>query len=149
MDGETRYRVYNRCKYDIGVNLVNGQAPNIRAGSFQLLTVNDILYIESLCSRDKFFSSKKLVPVDDNGNDISLEQLGGYPDDTVEQHLSDEEITAALKKPVKAFEAWLEKVNAPQELHAIYDVAKGIDLPSSKLKILKAKIPNKDWLAEE
>ena len=149
MDNEKRFRVYNRCNYDIGVQLVNGLAPNIRAGGFQLLTVNDILYIESLCSRDKFFSSKRLVAVDDNGNELSLSQLGGYQDDTVEQHLSNEEISAMLKKPVKAIEAWLEKVEDSQELHSIFLVAKDMDLPSSKLKLLKAKIPNKDWLGEE
>lgn len=149
MEGEKRFRVYNKCKYDIGVTLMSGQAPNIRAGGFQLLTVNDILYIESLCTRDKFFSTKRLVIMDDNEKELTLDQIGGYPDETVEKHLNDEEIIAALKKPNKAFEAWLEKVNDPEELHAIYDVAQGLDLPSSKLKMLKAKVPNKDWLGEE
>ena len=148
MDGEKRFRVYNRCKYDIGVNLINGQAPNIRAGGFQLLTVNDILYIESLCSNIKFFSSKRLVAVDDDGNELTLEQLGGYPDDTVPKHLDDEEITAMLKKPLKAMEAWLNDINDSEELHAIYMAAKELDLPASKLKLLKNKIPNKEWLEE-
>jgi len=148
MDGEKRFRVYNRCKYDIGVYLINGLGINIRAGSFQMLTVNDILYIENLCTKDKFFSSKRLVIVDDSGKELTLDQIGGYQDDSVPQHLNDEEITAMLKKPVKALEAWLADIDSAEELHAIYLIAKEMDLSSSKLKVLKAKLPNKDFLGE-
>lgn len=149
MDGEKRFRVYNRCKYDIGVTLTSGQQPNIKAGSFLPLTVNDILYIESVCSKRKFFSSKMLVAVSDDGKDLSLEDLGGYADEDSLPHMNDEEITSALKKPLKAFETWLNKIDDAEELHAVFMVAKTMDLPASKLKILKAKAPNKDWLGED
>lgn len=149
MDGEKRFRVYNRCKYDIGVTLTSGQQPNIKAGSFLPLTVNDILYIESVCSKRKFFSSKMLVAVSDDGKDLTLEDLGGYADENSLPHMNDEEIISALKKPLKAFEAWFNKIDDPEELHAVYMVAKEMDLPASKLKILKSKAPNKDWLGED
>lgn len=55
---EENYRVYNRCKHDIGVSLMNGMQTNIKAGSFKVLTVDDIQYIESICNGTKFFSSK-------------------------------------------------------------------------------------------
>ena len=149
MDGEKRFRVYNRCKYDIGITLTSGQQPNIKAGSFLPLTVNDILYIESICQKRKFFSSKMLVIVSDDGKDLSLEDLGGYSDEDSLPHMNDEEITSALKKPLKAFEAWLNKIDDPEELHAVFVVARGMDLQASKLKILKSKAPNKDWLGED
>ena len=149
MNGDQRFRVFNRCKYDVGVKLINGQAPNIKAGSFLPLTVNDILFIESICGEKKFFSSKMLVPVDDSGRELTLEELGGYPDPNTKRHLSDEEITAALKKPAKAIEAWLNEIEDPEELHAIFEVAKTLDLPSSKLKVLRSKMPHKEWLGEE
>lgn len=148
LNGEKRLRVYNRCKYDIGVSLINGASVAIRAGSFQLLTVNDILYIESICANTKFFSSKMLVAVDDSGKDVAFEQLGLYPDDTAEPHLNDEEITAMLKQSVKKIEAWIETINDPAELDAIYLVAKSMDLPASKTKVLSTKMPDKDWLGE-
>ena len=148
MDGEKRFRVFNRCKYDIGVNLVNGKSLNIKAGNFQLLSVNDILFIDGVCTNSKFFSSKQLVPVDDTGKELTLEDIGGYHDDTVVVHMNDDEIMAELKKPAKAMEAWLKDIEAPEELHAIYLIAKEMDLPTSKLKILNAKLPNKDWLEE-
>ena len=61
---EQRYRVYNECKYDIGVRLVNGQEIVIRHNSFQMLTADDINYIESVCTEIKFFAKKMLVPKD-------------------------------------------------------------------------------------
>lgn len=149
MNGDKRFRVYNRCKYDIGITLMSGQQPSIKAGSFLSLTVDDILYIESICQKRKFFSSKMLVPVGEDGKDLSLEDLGGYEDENALPHMNDEEIISALKKPLKSFESWLNKIDDPEELHAVYMVAKEMDLPASKLKILKAKAPNKDWLGED
>lgn len=64
------YKVYNRCKHLIGVELLNGRTLSIRPGSFQLLSHEDILYIESRCRTVRYFSSKMLVPVDDKGQDI-------------------------------------------------------------------------------
>ncbi len=148
MDGEKRLRVYNECRYDIGVRLVNGQTLNIRTGSFQILSVNDILFIESICTGKKFFSSGMLTIRDDSNKVLTLEEVGGYTDDYTEKHVSDEEISAMLKKPAKQIEAWLNNIDDPVELHAIGVCAKEMDLPSSKLKILKAKLPNTDFLED-
>ena len=149
MDGEKRFRVYNRCKYDIGVTLLSGQKPCIKAGGFIVLTVNDILYVESICQVRKFFSAKMLVPVTDDGRDVSIEELGGYTDEYSLPHMNDDEISAMLKKSNKAMEAWLQTIDDAEELHSIYDVAKRLDLPASKLRILNAKMPEKEWLEEE
>ena len=146
MDGTTRIRVYNRCNYDIGVTLTSGQKPNIRKGSFLPLSVDDILYIESIARGRKPFSSKELVPVSDAGKDLTLEDLGGYTDTYAEQHFSKDEIMANLKKPFKAVENWLNKIEDPVELHAIAEVAVKMDLPGSKLKLVQAKIPSVDLL---
>lgn len=148
MDGDKKFRVYNRCKYDIGVNLMSGLQANIASGSFIVLTVNDILHIESTSKR-KIFSAKMLVPVDDNNNDLDLETLGGYPDAYAAPHLNDEEIEEKLSRSAKAISAWLETIEEPEELHAIFEVAKRMDLTASKLKVLQAKMPTKDMLEED
>lgn len=147
INGETRVKVFNREKYDIGVVLMNGVSFNIKPGSFQIMTANDILYIESAFPRSKFFTTKKLVPVDESGKDIDMNDLGfGYEENV---HLNDDEITAMLKQPVKKIEAWLDTIEDEAELHAVYMVAVGMDLPASKLKVLNSKIKNKDWLGED
>ncbi len=148
MNGDQRLRVYNKCHYDIGVTLTNNTSVNIRPNSFQILTINDILYIESICNSKKYFSSKMLVPVDDNEKELTLNDLGGFTDEYAEKHLNNEDIALMLKKSAKQIEAWLDGINDPEELHAIYEVAKESDLSASKLKILNAKIPSKDWLDE-
>lgn len=149
MDMTKMYRLYNRCVYDIGVVLPNGQAPNIKPGGFILVNAFDILHIDSVCNRVKFVSAKMLVPVDDEGHDLTLEQIGGYTDTSTPVHLSNNEISTMLKKSNKQIEAWLNDITDPAELHAIFEAAKDMDLSSSKLKILNAKMPTKDWLGSE
>lgn len=150
INGELRYRVYNRCGHDIGVYVSNGQQSlNIKPNSFAVLSVNDILYIESICNHKKFFSAKMLVPVDDSGKELSLEELGGFSDESTEVHHSTKEIETNLKKPFNAFKSWINKIEDPVELHEIWEVGKKMDLPASKLKILKAKLPNRDLLEED
>lgn len=149
MNGDTKLRVYNRCNYDIGVTLTSGQKPNIRKGSFLPLSVDDILYIESISGNFLPFSSKKLVAVGQDGKDLTLEDIGGYTNTYAEQHFSEEEIMANLKKPYKAVESWLNKITDPIELHAISEVAIKMDLPGSKLKLVQAKVPNVDLLSPD
>ena len=143
---ETLYRVYNRCKHDIGVMKQNGIGVNIKAGGFQMLSANDIAFIESNCANVKYFSQKMLVPVDDDGNDVPLRQVHIPEYDEAFVHMNDAEITAALKGSLKKIEEWLNNIDDPAELHAIYKVAQELDLPASKLKLLSSKMPNKDWL---
>lgn len=149
MNGETKLRVYNRCNYDIGVTLTSGQKPNIRKGSFLPLSVDDILYIESISGNFMPFSSKKLVAVSQEGKDLTLEDLGGYTNTYAEQHFSEEEMMANLKKPYKAVESWLEKITDPVELHAVSEIAIKMDLPASKLKLIQGKLPAVDLLSPE
>lgn len=146
MNGEVRLRVYNKQRYDIGVRTVNGQGINIKQGSFGVFSVNDILYIESLTTPG-FISSKMLIPVDENGKELELSELGIY-DTGFDPVLTEEEITSALKQSVKKIEAWIENIDDIVELDHIYDVAVKMELPLNKIKVLKKKMPDKDWLGE-
>ena len=148
MEGNKVFRVENRCNYDIGVILTSGQKPNIRKGSFLPLSVNDILYIESVAKRRRPFSSGELVAVTSDGKSLSLSDLGGYEDTYTVKHFSEEEITSNLKKSAKQIEAWLQTIEDPVELHAIREVAQKMDLQSSKLRIIQEKLPDVDLLRE-
>lgn len=146
--GETRVRVVNKCNCDIGITLASGQQAAVRQGSFLKIPVDDILFIESTAREVKPFSSKWLVPMTDDGRELTLEELGGYTDPNAQKHLDLSEITSFLKKPAKAVETWLSNIDDPIELHAIAEAAETMDLPASKLKILQAKIPNIDFLSK-
>lgn len=143
---ETRYRVTNKCRYDIGVRLSNNQDVVIKAGSFQMLTADDIMYIESICFHTKMFAKRMLVPYDKDGNEVPLEKLGMFAVEEEAPHLDDNGIAAMLKQSVKKMETWIAAIEDPAELHAIFEVAKEMDLPASKLKVIAAKMPNKDIL---
>jgi len=142
------FRVYNRCNYDIGVTLTSGQQPIIRKGSFLPLSVNDILYLESIARGRRPFSSGELAVVSDDGKDLKLEDLGGYTDTYSAKHYSKDEIMTNLKKTAKQVEAWLENIDDPVELYAIAEIAHEMDLPNSKMKLITAKVPETDLFDE-
>lgn len=145
IEGTTRVKVFNECKYNIGLTLTTGIQILIRPGSFQFMTVDDILFIESTYPHKKLFSGKKLVAKDTTNKPVDLsEYLYGVAPD--EEHKTDDEIISILKQNPKKIEAWLENITEESELHNIYLVAKDQDLPASKLKVLAAKIQDKDWL---
>lgn len=149
MDGFKMFRVYNKCNYDIGVTLSSGQQPIIRVGSFLPMTVNDILFLESIArGKKKPFSSRELVIVDENNKELTLEDLGGFTDTYSQKHFGEKEITANLKKTAKQIESWLAEIEDPAELYAIYKLAKEMDLASSKMKLIEAKIPDPDMFDE-
>lgn len=145
INGDSRYRVWNNAKFDIGIHLMNNVEMNIIPGSFVMLTVNDILFLESRYPNAGLFRKKLLVAMDDNGEELDLLNIG-LPAADENAHHSDEEIIAVLKGGAKKLETWLEEIDDPAELHAIYEVAKTLDLPVTKVKILKKFMPNKDWL---
>lgn len=146
---DIRYRVKNMCRYDIGVKTVNGLSLMIAAGSFQMMTADDIAYVESICTVNKFFSKRMLIPYDNMGNEVPLDKLGMYVAEDEVQHLDDATIMNMLKQTPKKIEAWLSEIDDPAELDAISTVAKTMDLTASKLKVINAKMPNNDILDTE
>lgn len=144
LNGDTRLRVYNDAVYDIGVTTLTGISFNIRPKSFQMLTVNDITYIESAYPKSAFFSRGLLRAVDETGKTVPITEMG-FPE-SENKHMSEDDIKKMLGKSVKAIEEWLESVSDDSELHTIFTVADKMDLPASKLKILSKYMPNKDWL---
>lgn len=146
---ETRYRVYNKTRYDIGITLENGMPICIRSGSFQLLKPDDIVYVDGICRSVKYFSKRYLVPYDSQGKEVSFEKMGANLQLDEHPHKSDEEIREMLKKGVKQIESWLSKIDDPVELHDIAEVAKTMDLTAGRLKVLQDKMPMVDFLEKE
>ena len=148
MDGTIRFRVANNTNYDIGVTLTSGQKPVIKTKSFLPMSVDDILYLESIARERKPFSSGDLLILDNSNNRLTLEDIGGYTDPYAQKHYDQSEIEAMLKKPVKQIEKWLEEINDPIELYPIAKIAQEMDLAQSKMKVILEKIPDPDLLDE-
>lgn len=141
------YRVYNKTKYSIGVQFPDGRNYNIRQNNFLLLDANDIAMIENQCRKKRFISSGMLVPMSEKDEPVDLMELFRIQSvDDGEKHMEDDDIKSKLSMSLKKLEAWIEPIEDETELYAIWSVAKEMDLPASKLKVLKAKIPNKEWL---
>ena len=146
MDNNTTYRIYNNTNYDIGITLSTGQQRIIRAGTpLPYIPAEEIIYVESN-ARCKPFSSKILLIKDTNDKEQTLEDIGGFTDPYAEQHFSPDEIAAQLEKSAKSIANWIKEIEDPIELDAIRDMAEKMDLPASKLKVIQAKIPNRNML---
>ena len=146
ISGEERVRVYNKCSYEWFLGLLNGQTVRLPVGGFGLMTVNDVLAIDSAAHEPRPFGSKQLVCTDLKGNPVAFEELGLVESDVIK--LDKSEILSILKGSAKKIEAWISEINDLGELDFIYTVAKEADLPQSKLKVLMKKMPEKDWLDE-
>lgn len=140
LSGDTRLKAYNYAKYDIGLKLMNGVEFNIKPGSFAMVTVDDVMFLESTYPSSGFFSKKLLVLVDNNNNEVDVTELG-LPARETGVHQSDEEIIAMLKGSPKKMEQWVSEIEDPIELHAIYEVADKMDISWQKVKILSKYIP--------
>lgn len=149
--GSTVLRVVNVCNYNIGVRKADDRGYNIPGkGGILMMTVNDILYDESRAKYDRKKFAKGMLEIYDPETNVKvgIEELGMQEVPEEQRHLTNEEITAALKGTAAALEAWLAPITDEAELHAIYMVATTMDLSASKLKILKAKMPNKNFNIE-
>jgi hypothetical protein len=147
MNMETkRYRVKNVCKFDIGVLLPTGQRVHFGAGKWQFMTVDEIMYAESICTEDKYFAKQMLVPIDTYGNKVPIEEIECYITTDDSPFLTDEEIAEKLKKSATVIKAWLTNITDEAQLDAIYRVAITMDLSSAKIKVLSEKMPEKDFI---
>ena len=140
MDG--KIKVYNPTQHDVGVylldNPLNGR--NIRPGSFIFMTEADI---EMLLATTTLFSEGHLKVEEkaeqilaDNG--IDLQENASL--------MSDEEIKKKLGMSAKKLCEWLDGVKVDHVLDHIYQVAMSMDLPKTKLEVLRSKMPDRDFI---
>lgn len=142
-----KLRVYNDKDCDYGVRTVNGIAHNIRAHSFAMLTEDDILYIESLAAWNKKPFAKRRLRLDRDKEEEVFSRIGIFPSEN-ETFLTHEEIEAKLLQKTGPFKKWIDGIGDRHILHDVYETAKGMDLPASKLKILKEKMPEFAFINE-
>lgn len=142
-----KLKVFNDRKYDIGVSTLNGQHINIKAGSFVLLSEDDISYIESQCRFDKklFGGGKLRVGVE---QEELLEEIGITKSE--ENYLPQKhEIKAKLSGSAASIKKWLADITDVTVLYEIYEATKEMDLPASKQRAVEDSLPDSLLLNED
>lgn len=140
MDG--KIKVYNPTQHDVGVflldNPLNGR--NIRPGSFIFMTEADI---EMLLATTRLFADGHLK-VEEKAEQILIDNGIEMQDNP--SLMSEDEIKKKLSMSAKKIGDWLEGVEVDHVLDRIYQVAMSMDLPKTKLEVLRVKMPDRDFI---
>lgn len=130
-------RLWNKQKFDIGVVLSDNPAGvNIGHGKFQMVSEDDLYFISATCD----FLQRGLLEVEENKAQV-LEDAG-----VVSVAVKDDEIKKYLSGSAKKLGEWLVDINDPIVLDKIYDMATQMDLTAAKLKVLREKMPDREFI---
>lgn len=138
-----KIKLQNPQKFDVGiVTLENKIGVNIKAGSFALVTSDDIAYLASIS--DVF--RRGILKVEEKNVDVMQE--AGIDQQNDPHFITDEEIQKKLSGTVKKMKEWLATIDEGYILDRIYDVAMNMNLSLDKVKALNEKMPEKKFLDE-
>ncbi len=112
-------------------------------GSFAVLARDEIEYLASIAPR--LFAGEKQLKLEDRA---LAAQLGFIESENAET-LDAESIRKHLSQRVPLVKSWLDEVKEPYLLDAICDVAAEMDLPASKLQLLKERMPERELIQAE
>ena len=124
-----KIKVYNDNKYNFGVVFPDGvRQANVRAGSFILMDEDEIYFLHSI---SRAFSGKHLNVKEQH----ILENMGlAEPEDKA---FTEEELINILKGNNLKMQKELEKITEENQKYRVYDIAKTLDLPASKIKFIE------------
>lgn len=130
-------RLWNKQKFDIGVVLSDNPAGvNIGHGKFQMVSEDDLYFISATCD----VLQRGLLEVEENKVQV-LEDAG-----VISVAVKDEDIKKYLSGSAKKLGEWLVDINDPIVLDKIYDMATQMDLTAAKLKALREKMPDREFI---
>lgn len=142
MAESSRVRVVNNTKFNIGLVGLNGMGYNIRPGVFALMNREDVEY--NMAIAPSLFQKPAMLTVEDEelSMDVGIE-------DVKSATFTDEDIAKVLKGTPAKIKAFIEENReAPHVIEAVLENAKKMDLPVSKMKVLKDAFPVRDLEAE-
>lgn len=137
-----KIRVINPQKFDVGV--ITQDKPigmNIKAGGFIMLTQDDIDYIMSIST----LFQRGFLRIEET-KAVEIMESVGIDVNTDPNFIDDEDIRKKLNGTAKNIEKWLNDIREEYILDRIFDVAKDMNLNMSKIKVLQAKMPSKNFL---
>lgn len=137
-----KIRVMNMQKFDVGI--VTQDKPNglnIKPGSFAMLSQDDVDYIMTISALFQKGILRIEAPIEKE-----IMQAVGIDVDKDPNFIDNEEIKKKLAGTAKSIEKWLDTIQEEYVLDRIYDIAMDMNLNMSKIKVLQAKMPAKNFL---
>ena len=135
-----RIRITTTSQHDVGLVNQSGIEYNIRPGAFISLSKEDAEYMVAIAPR-LFASENRAAELrldnEDLAKDLNLVAPGDpTPADAMV-------IKKALGGTLNAVKKYVAGVEDPYLIEQIYQTAKEMDLPTSKMNVLKEAFPNK------
>lgn len=135
---QKKYRVVNRNRFDVGVTLYDGRAINIKAGSFAMLTQDEIDYVGSVSE----LFSRGFLRVDSPEAEAEVLERVGVTVEGNDAFLDDADLRKKLNLSTAKLENWLKGVTDERVLHRLCELAKENDLAASKMRVLEEAVPS-------
>lgn len=146
-----KIKLVNPQKFDVGVRTQDRpMGMNIKAGSFVLVSKDDVSYISSISNviqRGLLRFENLADDKEDTAHEMEM-SLGIDPEN--DPHFADDEdIKKHLAMTPKKLGEWLDTITESFVLDRVYDVAMSMEnLTAPKLKVLKNKMPDRDFIGE-
>lgn len=135
-----KVKVRNVTTYDIGLKAINGIEYNIKAGLFTRMDKDDVEY--NMAAAPSLFAAPPQLVVEDE----ELNEAFGV--DASAEICDKETAEKYLKGGAAKLKNWLSENNQPNVLEVVYNTAKTMDLPASKIKILQEFMPRRSFMEE-
>ena len=146
-----KIKLVNPQKFDIGVKTQDRpMGMNVKAGSFIIVSEDDVSYISSISN----IIQRGLLRLENLAGatkDVAreVEQSIGIDPENDPHFADDEDIRKHLSTTPKKLAEWLDTIEEPYVLDRVYDIAMSMDsLTAPKLKVLKARMPDRDFIGE-
>lgn len=137
----SKIKVWNKQKFNVGVKTYGHPLGiNIPAGSFVPMEEDEVAQLISTCS----LFQRGILSVEEEHKSV-MEDGGIFVED-LPNCVTDDEILKKLGGTARKLEDWLKTITEGYVLERVYDIAKGMNLPASKLRVLQEKMPERDFL---
>ena len=135
-----RIRITNTSQHAVGLISQNNIEYNIRPGTFITLPKEDVEYMVAIAPK-LFASADRAAELRLDNEEVAKDLNLVAPGDPTP---ADESvIRKALGGSVKSVEKYVDGIEDPYLIEAICQTAKAMDLPASKMSVLKEAFPNK------
>jgi len=137
-----KIRLRNPKQFDVGIITIDKPyGLNIAPGAFTIVSKDDIDYLMATST----LLQRGILRVEGEQKEEVLEQMGVKEEDNA-NFMSDEDIKKKLSGNANQLRKWLDGDIEPFVLAKIAEIADGMNLSANKLQVLRAKIPNHDFL---